>query len=42
MSAGKKGRIDSEKVVIQEVFSQFWSQVPHYQRAYVWGKDELS
>ena len=42
MSTGKKGQIDSEKVVIQEVFSQFWFRVPDYQRAYVWGKDEIS
>ncbi|RDI98945.1 DUF262 domain-containing protein [Dyella solisilvae] len=42
MSTDKKGQIDSAKVVIQEVFSRFWFRVPDYQRAYVWGKDEIS
>ena len=42
MSAGKKGQIESGKVVIQEVFSRFWFRIPDYQRAYVWGKDEIS
>lgn len=42
MSNGKKGQIDSDKVVIREVFSDFWFRVPDYQRAYVWGKDEIS
>lgn len=42
MSANKKGQIDSAKVVIQEVFSRFWFRIPDYQRAYVWGKDEIS
>ncbi|SBT05955.1 conserved hypothetical protein [Candidatus Propionivibrio aalborgensis] len=38
----KKGQIDSAKVVIREVFSRFWFRIPDYQRAYVWGKDEIS
>lgn len=38
----KKGQIYSAKVVIQEVFSRFWFRIPDYQRAYVWGKDEIS
>ncbi len=42
MSNGKKGQIDSAKVVIQEVFSRFWFRIPDYQRAYVWGKDEIA
>lgn len=42
MSVGKKGQIDSAKVVIQEVFSRFWFRIPDYQRAYVWGKDEIT
>lgn len=43
MSAIKKGQIDSGKVVIREVFSpRFWFRIPDYQRAYVWGKDEIS
>ncbi|AVD88554.1 DUF262 domain-containing protein [Pseudomonas sp. SWI44] len=42
MSASKKGQIDSAKIVIGEVFSRFWFRIPDYQRAYVWGKDEIS
>lgn len=42
MSAGRKGHIDSAKIVIGEVFSRFWFRIPDYQRAYVWGKDEIS
>lgn len=42
MSSSKKGHIDSAKVIIQEVFSRFWFRIPDYQRAYVWGKDEIS
>ncbi|WP_442112027.1 DUF262 domain-containing protein [Pseudomonas sp. NUPR-001] len=28
--------------MIGEVFSRFWFRIPDYQRAYVWGKDEIS
>lgn len=42
MGNGKKGQIESDKVVIREVFSRFWFRIPDYQRAYVWGKDEIS
>lgn len=42
MSTGKKGQIESAKVLIGEVFSRFWFRIPDYQRAYVWGKDEIS
>ncbi|WP_236175984.1 DUF262 domain-containing protein [Pseudomonas pseudonitroreducens] len=42
MSTGKKGQIDSAKIVIGEVFSRLWFRIPDYQRAYVWGKDEIS
>jgi uncharacterized protein with ParB-like and HNH nuclease domain len=42
MRSGKKVQIESDKVVIQEVFSRFWFRIPDYQRAYVWGKDEIS
>lgn len=42
MSSSKKGQIESAKVVIHEVFSRFWFRIPDYQRAYVWGKDEIS
>jgi hypothetical protein len=42
MSSSKKGQIESAKIVIGEVFSCFWFRIPDYQRAYVWGKDEIS
>lgn len=42
MSLSKKGQIESAKIVIGEVFSRFWFRIPDYQRAYVWGKDEIS
>ncbi|MFJ1253847.1 DUF262 domain-containing protein [Cupriavidus sp. CuC1] len=42
MSSSKKGQIDSGKIFIGEVFSRFWFRIPDYQRAYVWGKDEIS
>ncbi|WNC90232.1 DUF262 domain-containing HNH endonuclease family protein [Paraburkholderia sp. FT54] len=35
------GNIDSGKVILREVFEKFWFTVPDYQRAYVWGKDEV-
>ena len=38
----KKGQIESAKVVIKDVFSNFWFCIPAYQRSYVWGKDEIS
>lgn len=42
MRSDKKGQIESAKVIIREVFSRFWFRIPNYQRAYVWGKDEIS
>lgn len=42
MNHQKKGQIESAKVVIREVFSNFWFSIPAYQRSYVWGKDEIS
>lgn len=42
MSSSKKGQIESDKIFIGEVFSRFWFRIPDYQRAYVWGKDEIS
>lgn len=41
-STTNESKIDSDKVLIQTVFSEFWFKVPDYQRAYVWGKDEIS
>ena len=42
MSSSKKGQIESAKIVVGDVFSRFWFRIPDYQRAYVWGKDEIS
>lgn len=42
MNNHKKGQIESAKVVVREVFSNFWFSIPAYQRSYVWGKDEIS
>lgn len=42
MNTIKKGQIDSAKVVIREVFANFWFSIPAYQRPYVWGKDEIT
>jgi uncharacterized protein with ParB-like and HNH nuclease domain len=42
MSNGAKGQIYSEKVVILNLFANFWFSVPVYQRPYVWGKDEIT
>ncbi len=42
LNTSQRGQIDSAKVVIRELFSRFWFRIPNYQRAYVWGKDEIS
>lgn len=41
MKSNKKIQINIEKIVIKELFSNFWLRVPNYQRPYVWGKDEI-
>ncbi|WP_172965235.1 DUF262 domain-containing protein [Candidatus Thiodictyon syntrophicum] len=38
----KRGQIESAKVLVRDVFSRFWFLIPYYQRAYVWGRDEIS
>ena len=37
-----KGKIDSDKKSIQEIFTDFWFRIPEYQRNYVWTNDELN
>lgn len=37
-----KGKIESDKVYINELFSNFWFRIPEYQRSYVWTEDEVS
>ncbi len=34
-------RIETEKVTINKLFTDYWFRVPEYQRSYVWGKDQL-
>ena len=33
--------IETRKVNINKLFTEFWFRVPEYQRSYVWGKDEI-
>jgi len=37
-----KTKIDSDKVTIQQVFTNFWFKVPEYQRSYVWQEDNIT
>ena len=36
------GQIDSDKAVVRDMFNRFWFCIPAYQRAYVWGTDQIS
>ncbi len=38
----EKGKIESGKVFIKKIFTDFWFRVPNFQRSYVWGNDEVS
>lgn len=38
----KKGKIESDKVLIKDLFTDFWFRIPEYQRSYVWTEDEVS
>jgi hypothetical protein len=33
--------IKSEKILVKEIFSNYWFCIPEYQRPYVWGSDEI-
>lgn len=37
-----KSQIESDKVFTKDIFTNFWFQIPEYQRSYVWGEDEIS
>jgi len=37
-----RGNIDSDKILVKEIFSRMWFRIPEYQRPYVWGADEIS
>jgi len=36
------GKIDSGKLLVKEIFTNYWFNIPVYQRAYVWKTDEVS
>ncbi|MCL4536806.1 MAG: DUF262 domain-containing protein, partial [Nitrospirae bacterium] len=38
----QKGKIESDKVFIKNIFTDFWFKIPEYQRSYVWGEDQVS
>jgi uncharacterized protein with ParB-like and HNH nuclease domain len=38
----QKGKIESNKVLLKNLFSDFWFCIPEYQRSYVWTQDEVS
>ena len=33
--------IETRKVSINKLFTDFWFRVPEYQRSYVWGQEEI-
>jgi hypothetical protein len=37
-----KSKIESDKILVKDIFSRMWFRVPEYQRPYVWGQDEVS
>ena len=34
--------IKSEKILVKDIFSTMWFQIPEYQRPYIWTKDEVN
>lgn len=36
-----KGKIETNKMAIKEVFNNCWFEIPNYQRQYVWGVDNV-
>lgn len=37
-----KGKIESGKKPVKELFKNFWFEIPEYQRQYVWGDDNIN
>ncbi len=37
-----RGKIDSGKILVQEIFATKWFNIPVYQRPYVWKSEEIS
>jgi uncharacterized protein with ParB-like and HNH nuclease domain len=33
-----RDEIKSDKVLVKQIFSGMWFQIPEYQRPYVWGR----
>jgi uncharacterized protein with ParB-like and HNH nuclease domain len=42
MKMTNNGKIDSGKLLVKEIFTNYWFNIPVYQRAYVWRTDEVS
>jgi uncharacterized protein with ParB-like and HNH nuclease domain len=42
MKMTNNGKIDSGKLLVTQIFTNYWFNIPVYQRAYVWGTDEVS
>lgn len=36
-----KGKIDSGKILVKEIFDNYWFNIPVYQRPYVWESDQI-
>ena len=34
--------IESEKVLVKDIFSNMWFRIPEYQRPYIWARDEVN
>lgn len=37
-----RGEINSDKILVKDIFSRMWFRIPEYQRPYVWGHEEIS
>lgn len=42
MKTTTSNKIESNKVTIKELFTNFWFRVPEYQRSYVWQEDNIT
>jgi len=37
-----KKEIESDKILVKDIFSTMWFRIPEYQRPYIWGRDEIN
>ena len=37
----KDHQINSDKIFVKEIFSNYWFRIPEYQRPYIWGVDQI-